>query len=113
MNIRLKDWLIGSAAGLLFLIFVNIVFASYSYPAFYFREDTLFWCYEKEICPKESNFLKFFLDKKIPPTVNEEPIKSIWIKSESMIIITDSYYWELIFIGQDLKDWYVNGPFDN
>ncbi|MEK7140313.1 MAG: hypothetical protein AAB815_00855, partial [Patescibacteria group bacterium] len=75
----LKEWKRNGLIIILFIVFMfSTVIVSAETPAFYFRDNTLFWCYEKEICPKESNSLKFSLDKKIPPTVNEEPIKSIW-----------------------------------
>ena len=76
------------------------------YPiAWWYKGNALYWAIEGEHKPE--NYIKFQLDSKLEPTINQEPIRAIDVQSNSIHIMTDSYWWVLHCEGNPDDDWYV------
>lgn len=95
----------------LFLMFTSFAFADNI--SFWFEGDTLYWANTKTGKFEPQNYLKFQLDHKNPPTINQETITSIKVTKKEVFVIAGNKCWILNY-NQDGRglDWYVEDWFE-
>ena len=86
---------------IIFLLFV----------AFWFRGNTLFWITDPMTVNSKASWSKLQFDHKDPPTINQEPIRSIKVTEKEVFIIAGDKCWILHYEDLPEKDWYIEDPF--
>ena len=98
------------------ILFFILLFSGVSFAdniTFWLKGNTLYWLDTENRKPEPENFLKFQLDHKDPPTINQEVITSIKVTKKEVFVIAGNKCWILNY-NQDGRglDWYVEDWFE-